>query len=138
MWNSPDLTELFYYIDEFCRIYTPVWNKQLLKSGTKHRIKPSRMSASEVITVIVMFHHLRYRDFKTYYVTHVKTRWRKEFPTLVSYSRFVELMQEYMVVLYAMACAACVKSTGITFIDSTSLVVCHNKRIRSNKVFKSI
>lgn len=138
MWNSPDMTELFYYIDEFCSVFIPAWNKQLLKSGRKHRVKPSRMSASEVITIIIMFHHMRYRDFKTYYLTHVRLRWKREFPTLVSYSRFVELMQEYMLVLYAMAQAACVRSTGITFIDSTTLTVCHNKRIGSHKVFAGV
>jgi hypothetical protein len=28
--------------------------------------------------------------------------------------------------------------TGIAFIDSTSIAVCHNKRIRRNKVFKNL
>jgi hypothetical protein len=30
------------------------------------------------------------------------------------------------------------KCTGITFIDSTKISVCHNKRIRRNKVFAGI
>lgn len=29
-------------------------------------------------------------------------------------------------------------STGIGFIDSTSIFVCHNRRIKQNKVFKAI
>ncbi|MDR2086620.1 MAG: transposase, partial [Dysgonamonadaceae bacterium] len=30
------------------------------------------------------------------------------------------------------------KCTGITFIDSTKIEVCHNKRIYRNKVFKNL
>ena len=30
------------------------------------------------------------------------------------------------------------EKTGISFIDATSLAVCHNKRIYSHKVFKDI
>jgi hypothetical protein len=30
------------------------------------------------------------------------------------------------------------QNTGIAFIDSTKIVVCHNKRINSNKVFKNM
>jgi hypothetical protein len=30
------------------------------------------------------------------------------------------------------------KVTGIAFIDSTSIAVCHNKRIRRNKVFRNL
>ena len=135
MWNSPDLLTLFYWIDEFCGGFIPVWNRQLLMNDEKKRIRESSMSASEVITIVIMFHHMRYRDFKTYYITQVQKHWRAEFPNLVSYSRFVEVMSEYMIVLYALARASCVKSSGINFIDSTTLKVCHNRRIHQNKVF---
>src|SRR3989338_4803579 len=98
MWNSPDLLTLFYWIDEFCGGFIPVWNRQLLMNDEKKRIRESSMSASEVITIVIMFHHMRYRDFKTYYITQVQKHWRAEFPNLVSYSRFVEVMSEYMIV----------------------------------------
>ena len=56
------------------------------------------------------------------------------FPKLVSYNRFVELMQEALIplILY-MTKFRTGKCTGISFIDSTTLNVCHNRRIHSHK-----
>jgi hypothetical protein len=52
-----------------------------------------------------------------------------EFPTLVSYNHFVELQQRVTLplVLFLKTCrmGSC---TGISFIDSTALKVCHIKR----------
>jgi len=50
------------------------------------------------------------------------TRLRNEFPNLVSYNRFVELIPSVIVPLNA-CLGTC---TGITFIDSTTLAVCKN------------
>ena len=62
---------------------------------------------------------------------------QKEFPGAVSYNRFVELMQQMAMPLQIFLEYFCAgKATGIAFIDSMPLVVCHNLRISSNKVFK--
>jgi hypothetical protein len=62
-----------------------------------------------------------------------------EFPTLVSYNRFVELQQRVTLplVLFLKTCrmGSC---TGISFIDSTALKVCHIKREHQNRVFDGI
>ncbi|PCS21745.1 Mobile element protein [Candidatus Enterovibrio escicola] len=42
--------------------------KHFISSGVKERNKPSRLSVSEVMTIIIAFHQSRYRDFKTYYI----------------------------------------------------------------------
>jgi len=64
---------------------------------------------------------------------------RPYFPKFVSYNRFVELMQEALVpLLLYMTKLRIGKCTGISFIDSTTLDVCHNRRIHSHKVFKGI
>ncbi len=63
---------------------------------------------------------------------------RPEFPRLVSYQRFVELLPTIVVPLcaYLQTCfGAC---TGISFIDSTALPVCHNRRINQHRVFAGI
>jgi Transposase DDE domain len=56
----------------------------------------------------------------------------------VSYNRFVELMPwSLMGLLYFLN--TCVgEMTGISFVDSTSLEVCHPKRAHSHKVFKGL
>ena len=63
----------------------------------------------------------------------------KEFPKTVSYNRFVELMQANLLPLVLFMKTCCLgECTGISFIDSTPIRVCHNKRISNNKVFKGI
>jgi hypothetical protein len=58
---------------------------------------------------------------------------------LVSYNRFIELSHRsalaFMLFLHYKCRGEC---TGISFIDSTVLRVCHNKRIKRNKTFKGI
>jgi hypothetical protein len=61
----------------------------------------------------------------------------KDFPDPVSYNRFIELKSCALLplLLYTQGFRRG-KPTGIGFIDSTSLKVCHNRRIYSHKVFK--
>jgi hypothetical protein len=61
--------------------------------------------------------------------------WRSEFPGLVSYTRFVEYIPSTLIPLAIYLQQGFGRCTGISFIDSTALVVCHNARIHQNKVF---
>jgi hypothetical protein len=61
-----------------------------------------------------------------------------EFPRLVSYNRFVELMPRVLVPLWFYLHSRKGQVTGISFIDSTPIAVCHNRRISSHKVFAGI
>lgn len=136
MPNSREMIDIFYFIDEFCAQFMPWWQKQLLTVGSIHRQRKSRMSVSEVLTIMTLFHSTSYRTFKAYYLDHVCVHLKREFPHLVSYSRFVELMRSLAVPAYALAQSCGDKPTGISFIDSTHLAVCDPHRIRSNKVFR--
>jgi hypothetical protein len=51
------------------------------------------------MTLIVLFHARAYRNFKSYYTEHVLKHLTGEFPHLVSYNRFVELMIAAMIPL---------------------------------------
>ena len=93
---------------------------------------------SEILTIVIHFHQARYRDFKAYYLQYVAVQLRREFPTLVSYQRFVELLPTIVVPLCAYLHVCFGSCTGISFIDSTALAVCHNRRIRQHKVFTGI
>ncbi len=63
---------------------------------------------------------------------------KSEFPNLVSYSRFVRLKGKALVTLIVCLHIQRGQSTGISFIDSTPIKVCHNPRIPRHKVFPGI
>ena len=44
------------------------------------------------MTIVIAFHGCGARTFKEFYTLQVLPGWRKAFPNLVSYTRFVELM----------------------------------------------
>jgi hypothetical protein len=61
------LTELFCLIDDLCQGFEPEWEKRLLSDGQKKRRRPASLCLSELITLTVLFHQLRYRQFKSFY-----------------------------------------------------------------------
>lgn len=80
---------------------------------------------------------MRYRDFNHNYLFHVFEPMRTEFPGLVSYNRFVELMQTALFPLAVYLKTLCLgKCTGVSFVDSTPIRACHLKLEHSNKVLK--
>ena len=116
MSNTPDMTDVFYFIDEFCAKFCPWWQKQLLTVGSIHRQRKSRMSVSEILTLMVMFHYSSYRTFKAYYLNYVLIPLRREFPHLVSYTRCIEFMKSVAVPAYVLALASLDKPTGVSFL----------------------
>ncbi len=65
------LLELFVSVDDFCQAFLPLWQSRLLSDGNKKRLRAGQLSMSEVMTIIIYFHHSHYRDFKSYYIEHV-------------------------------------------------------------------
>ena len=129
------LIAMFCDIDDFCKWFEPLYTQRLLQSGQRQRPRQTELALSEMLTIIVFFHASHYRTFKQYYTEYVATHLRPYFPTLVSYSRFVELMPRTLVPLCGYLHTRKGRCTGITFVDSTSLTVCHNRRISRHKVF---
>jgi Transposase DDE domain len=130
------LIAMFCEIDDFCKWFAPLSLRRLLQSGERHRARQGHLALSELMTIIVYFHSSHYRDFKHYYTEYVAGHLRPYFPALVSYSRFVELMPQALVPLCGYLHTRKGRCTGITFVDSTSLAVCHNRRISRHKVFE--
>ena len=129
------LLELFVSVDDFCQVFLPFWERKLLQDGSKKRRRAGQLSISEIMTIIIHFHQSHYRDFKTYYTDHVCQHLRSEFPHLVSYERFVTLMRSVLGPLSAYLKSLYGRCHGISFIDSTALLVCDNHRIPTHKVF---
>lgn len=139
MISTDKITEIFFSIDEFCKIFDPALKKRQLTTGKKTRNRKFIMSTSEIITITVLFHCSGYRTFKHFYLFYVKQHLQKEFPNTVSYNRFVELMQSNVMPLTLYLKTCCLgECTGISFVDSTPIRACKNKRIANNKVFKGI
>ena len=133
------VTEIFVSIDDFYIQFNQKIQEFQLPAPKKQRNRSSLMSGSEVMTILVLFHLSQHRSLKHFYLFYVKKHMQAEFPQTVSYNRFVELMSSVLLPLtiYLKACRSG-KCSGISFVDSTPLRVCHNKRIASNKVFADI
>lgn len=129
------LLELFCRVDDFWLAFAPRWKQTLLHSGQIKRERLGQLAESEIMTILIHFHQSHYRDFKAYYTQYVLAHLRADFPGLVSYSRFVQLIPSVLIPLAAYLETCRGRCTGLSFVDSTKLVVCHNRRIRQHRVF---
>ncbi|WP_028897917.1 IS982 family transposase [Prevotella sp. HUN102] len=142
MITEDKVIEIFCVIDEFCKNLGAELNKNLqiapTDEGYKHvRHRKGRMCESEIMTILLCCHFGTFRNFKHYYLFFVKVHLAQCFPTAVSYNRFVELMpREFFTMLTFMKLYAFGKCTGISFVDSTMIPVCHNVRRYFNRVFE--
>jgi len=132
------LTELFCNVDDFCQAFEPKWQQYQLENGLRMRRRKSSLAMSEIMTIIIHFHQSNYRTFKAYYTKYVRFFLRNAFPGLVSYSWFIRLMSQTFVPLLMYLLSHRGQCTGIFFIDSTSIKVCHNRRIHRHKVFSGL
>uniref|UniRef100_UPI0003B59F71 IS982 family transposase n=1 Tax=Psychromonas hadalis TaxID=211669 RepID=UPI0003B59F71 len=133
-----NLIDTFCKVDDFCNVFTPEWEARLISKGEIKRRRVKRMSNSEIMTIIINFHQSHYRDFKNYYLGYVTKYLKSYFPSLLSYTRFIKVMPSVIVPLNAYLTTLFGKPTGIAFIDSTKIAVCHIIRAKRNKVFNGI
>jgi len=59
---------LFYYINEFCIKFEPMFNKILLPNR-RNPTRKTRMSLSELMIIVVLFHLSKFRTFKDFYIS---------------------------------------------------------------------
>src|SRR4051794_30578585 len=133
-----DIVTIFCDIDDFCQSLLAREHPQLpAHSGSKKR-RASSLSLSEVMTILVWFHASHYPTFKHYYFDSVLPGKRAEFPGLPSYTRFVELIPMTLLPFCAYLQTRKGQPTGIQFMDSLPIRVCHNRRIGSHRVFAGL
>lgn len=134
------LVEIYVEVDDFCKSHEQIIHSWLKESGRVKKPYPSQMSLSEVMTILIYYHHSFYKDFKHYYNNYVRRDLRREFPQLVSYTRFVELIPRALLPLCMFLKHRCQRSrrSGIYFIDSSSWAVCHPKRAHAHKVMRGL
>ena len=134
------IVSLFCEIDDFFLAHEQWQRTHCLPEATpiETRGRPRHLHPSEVMTILIAFHQSNYRTFNHFYLKHVCVYWRTDFPDLVSYSRFVRLKKEVLVLLRFYLSATLGDCSGLSFVDSTRLRVCDPKRISSHKVFSGV
>ena len=131
------IVSLFCEIDDFFLAFEKYQAEHQLPgtSPLEKRGRPRRLHPSEVMTILVNFHQSRYRTFKDSYLKEVCRHLRWAFPNLVSYNRFVALMPEVLLALSVYLYTRFGSCEGVSFMDSTRLPVCENRRIPRHRVF---
>jgi hypothetical protein len=132
------LEDLFCSVDDFCQTFEPQWERQLLGNGLQHRKRSRSLCLSEIMTIRIGCHQSSYRNFKADYQEKVQQQWQQAFPGLVSYHRLVEWMPSALLPLWAYLRSCFGECSGISFMDSTRLKVCHNRRIQQHRGFKNL
>lgn len=82
------LIELYCTIDDFWKSFKEEWDKHLIDSGKSKRGPEPELTIPEMMSIVILFHQSDYRTFKHFYF-YVCNYLRKDFPKLISYSRFV-------------------------------------------------
>ena len=90
-FTQDKITEIFYLTDEFCSEFQKSIQGYLLGNPPK---KKPKMSQSEVITIMIIFHGMQHKNMKHFYLNYVQKHLTHLFPNTVSYNRFVELSQQ--------------------------------------------
>ena len=135
------ITEIFCAVDEFCKEFDKQIDKKSLLSsdGKSRRYRKASLSDSEIMTILIVFQFGSFRNFKHYYLFFIRQHLKSDFPNAVSYNRFVELQSRvFFQMMFFLNLSAFGHCTGISFVDSTMVPVCHNLRRYANKVFKGL
>jgi hypothetical protein len=133
------LTTIFYDVDNFCKDFSDYLDKNAITDDSliQLRKEKSSMPLCDIMTILIYFHRSGYRTFKKYYIDCHELK--GAFKCMLSYNRFVELERQALAPLTLfMKLSGKDKCTGISYIDSTKLQVCHNLRIYGNRVFAGI
>ena len=135
------LVETFCDFDDFCKSIKPQWEALLLMDGTKPKRKHGPecgLVDSEIMTLLVLYHSSHFKNFKAFYNGIVLGLLRSHFPDAPCYERFLTLTKRVWALLAFFLASRMGDKTDIYYIDSTPLVVCHNRRIGRHKVFDGL
>jgi hypothetical protein len=135
------LVEDFCQFDDFCQAFRPHWQARLLSEEAqpaKKRGPQPGLVDSEIMTILVLYHSSRFSNFKAFYEGVVLTLLRSAFPKAPCYARFIALTHHVWVPLTVFLLTRMGRRTGLYYIDSTPLPVCHPRRINRHRVFAGL
>lgn len=71
-YTDTNLMEVFCIFDEFCKYFAPELKKHTLQvPGKRHRNRSSRMSDSEIMTILILFDTCHFRNLKSFYLIYM-------------------------------------------------------------------
>lgn len=137
MLNVHDIITIFCQIDDFCNELDEYSAHQFIGEFSHKRGPETRLSLSEIMTLLIGFQTLRFRNFKAFY-NFAQEHWKVYFPELVSYQRMVELIKLALGPLTLFTQFNSGRRTGIYYVDSSALPVCLLRRQKRHKTFETI
>ena len=132
-----DITALYCCLDDFCKVFGD-WEAHRLIPSPGTRQRTGKLSRSEMLFIVVLFHLSPFKHFKAFYLYGIGHQHRACFGDLPHYDRFVSLVPRLFVPLMVLLHSLGGEQTGVYFADSTKLAVCHNRRIHRHKVFDGL
>lgn len=132
-----DLTAIFYNVDNFCKQFDK-WliNRCLILQETRLK-NQNQLTDSEIMSILIYYgaNSQDFKHFKAFYNQKYKEL-ESAFPNLVSYGRLIELKQvvELKMVVFLMTLFS--DCTGTSYIDSSKIQACHNKRANRHKTLR--
>jgi len=131
-FNEKLLIELFIDVDDFCNTHE--------KWKTTHELKKLTTAFETALKSDNYYHQSGYKCFEYYYKRLVLPVLKPYFPKIVGYKYFLSLIEKCFetIFLFLQWQVKSSEPTGIYYVDSKRLPVCHNRRIHSHKVFKDI
>lgn len=134
------ITRIFVDVDDFVKdLDLFSMKKQLLGDGVARRDRKTILTLSEMMTIYIGFHVSNHTNFKSYYKDFLSVHYKHLFPNLISYERFNQSQNRLFMPLMLYINNRCLgQCTGISYVDSTTLPVCHIKGEKQHKVFKGI
>lgn len=137
--TSTKITQIFIDCDDFMIDFS----KQVQSSGSfigKSSLPISKLSASEVMTICILYHHSRMDCFKSFYQLMALKELKSYFPQLPSYPHFVKLKKHFFFELFAFLWSKRLGhvSGEANFVDSKKLEVGHLKREKQHRTMKGL
>jgi hypothetical protein len=127
------LTEVFCAVDDFCQAFEAQWKPYLLDSGATPRGPKPGLAVSAISTLLLVWHSSRFKYLKNFYHGFAAPFLRQCFPGMPGYEQFVTVQQRAFVPLIFFLLSRLGNTSGIYYIDRTSLPVCDNHRIHRHQ-----
>ena len=95
-----DITDLFVFIDDFCKCADLYINKHLIATNQKlpKLTRIPQMATAEIFTITLLYQKSPCKNFKYFYKSYLQL-YKSDFLNLVSYERFVYLKSRILVYL---------------------------------------